>query len=115
MTIDPQIHHVRAHRRLHHVDDDVAGVDQHPLAGLLAFDADDRRAGLLELVADVVRERPDLPVRIGARDDEGVGDGGELADVEDRDVVRLDVLEGGDGDFRELGAGHPRGCPFQAA
>jgi hypothetical protein len=40
--------------------DDVAGIDEHPFAAVLAFDADDRRAGLLELVADMLRERLDL-------------------------------------------------------
>ena len=49
---------VGAHRGLHHVDDDVARVDEHPFAGLLAFDADDRRAGLLQLVADVAARAP---------------------------------------------------------
>jgi len=48
------------------VDDDVAGVDQHPLARLLALDADDPGAGLLQPVADVMSERLDLPVRVGA-------------------------------------------------
>ena len=41
-------------------------------------------AGLLELVADVVRERLHLPVGIGAGDDQRVVQAGELADVEDR-------------------------------
>src|SRR5689334_18678146 len=46
---------VRTHGRLHHVHDDVAGVDEDPLADILAFDAEDRRTGFLEFVADVVR------------------------------------------------------------
>ena len=44
---------VGADRRLHDVDHDVAAVDQYPFARLLALDADDRRAGLLQLVADM--------------------------------------------------------------
>ena len=101
---------MRAHGGLHDVDDDVPAVDQHPLAGLLAFDADDRGAGLLELVAHVVRERLDLPVGLGGRDDQRVEEAGELADVEDGDVAGLDVVECGDGGLLELVKSHPGGA-----
>ena len=101
---------VRAHRGLHDVDDDVAAVDEHPFAGLLAFDADDRGAGLLELVAHVVGERLHLPVGVGAGDDQRVVETGELADVEDLDVAGLDVLEGGDGGLLQLVKSHPGGA-----
>jgi len=76
------------------VDDDVAGVDEHPLAAFLAFDADDRGAGLLQLVANVAGERLDLPVRLGTGDDQRVVEAGELANIEDGDVARFDVFEG---------------------
>ena len=64
-------------------------------------------AGLLELVAHVMRERLDLSVRVGAGDDQRVVEAGELADVEDGDVACLDVLEGGDGGFLQLVKSHP--------
>ena len=100
---------VRAHGRLHHVDDDVAAIDEHPFAGFFAFDAEDRGARFLELVADVMRERLHLPIRIGAGDDEAVVETGELADVEDLDVAGLDVLEGGDGGLLQFVKSHPSG------
>src|SRR4029453_11538643 len=93
---------VRAHRRLHDVDDDVAGVDQHPLGGLLALDADDCRACGRELGADRAGERLHLPVGFGGGDNERVVQVGELADVEDGDVAGLDIVEGGYGDLGEL-------------
>ena len=86
---------VRAHGGLHDMNDDLAGVDQHPFTRLLALDAEDRRAGLLQLVADVVRERLHLPVGFGGGDDERVVKTGELTDVEDGNVAGLDVFEGG--------------------
>ena len=48
---------VRAHRGLHDVHDQIAGVDEDPFRALLALDADDMGAALLELVANVLRER----------------------------------------------------------
>ena len=57
----------------------------------------------------VAGERLHLAVRVAGGDDERVGEAGELADVEDGDVVGLDVLEGGDGDFRERVFWHPGG------
>ena len=98
---------VRTNRRLHDVDDDVAAIDQHPFAGLLAFDADDRGTGFLQPVAHVVGERLRLPVGFGAGDDQGIVEAGELADVEDLDVAGLDVLEGGDGGLLQFVKSHP--------
>src|SRR6185369_13674449 len=41
---------VGPHRRLHDVHNDVAGIDQHPFARRLAFDADDRRTCRLQRI-----------------------------------------------------------------
>ena len=57
---------VLAHRGLHDVRDDVAGVHEDPVAGLLALDADDGRALLAQLVAHVAGERLGLARRLGA-------------------------------------------------
>src|SRR5690606_27738857 len=94
---------VRAHRRLHHMDDDAAEVDQHPFAGLLAFGADDLAAGFLDLVVDVLRQRARLPAGFGAGDDDAVEQRGEFRGVDDFDVARLDVFQRGDDDFFEGG------------
>src|SRR6266536_160874 len=56
---------IRARGGLHDVDDDIAAVDQHPFAGLLALDTDDARARSLERIADMLSKRLLLPGRIG--------------------------------------------------
>src|SRR6185295_841384 len=82
-----------AHRRMHDVHDDVAEVDQQPLAALLSFDAVHPAAGFLHLVAHPVGHRPHLGVRSAAGDDHALEHGGHPGGVEDLDVVALHVLE----------------------
>jgi hypothetical protein len=93
--------------RLHDVNDDVARVDQHPFAGLLALDPDDRRADLLQPLAHVIGERLHLPIGLGGGDDHRVVQAGELAHIENGDVARFDVFESGDGGFLDLVKSHP--------
>src|SRR5262249_44148981 len=78
-----------------------------PFGGLLALDTQDRRAGLLEPVTNVAGKRLHLPVRIGGGDDHRIGEAGELADIEDNDVARLDVVESSDGGLLDLVKSHP--------
>src|SRR5258706_15311800 len=61
-----------------------------------ALRADDVRAGFLAPVAHMPRERLCLARRVRARDHDPVEDRGEPAHVDGDDVVRLDVLEGGE-------------------
>src|SRR5918997_5548800 len=57
-----------SHGGMHDVHDDIAEVDEHPLAGLLAFHAVDARARLADTLLHPVGERLHLPVRVAARD-----------------------------------------------
>src|SRR5471030_2207003 len=84
---------VLAQRRLEDMDDSVAAIDQHPLADLFAFGADDVAAQPLDLVAHAVGERLGLTIRRAARDDDTVEEGGQVGGVEHLDVLRLDVFE----------------------
>src|SRR5690606_3841589 len=59
---------VGADSRLHDVHDEVAEVDQHPFAGLLAFDREHVAARRLDLVAHAGRQGPRLAVRGAGRD-----------------------------------------------
>ncbi len=68
-------------------------VEQHPLAVALAFDAVGPEAGFLAALHDAVGDRTHVTVRRAARDDHRVGDVGEPAHVERRDVDGLHVLE----------------------
>src|SRR5262245_31406489 len=83
-------------RRLHDVDDDVAEVDQNPLAGGLALGAVHLLAERLRLLLHAARERLGLARRVGGGDDHAVEQAGKVGDVECCDVARLDVLERGD-------------------
>src|SRR5689334_4095400 len=64
-----------AHRGVHDVHDDVAEVDQHPLAAFLSFDTVHPAAGFLHLVAHAVGKRPHLGVRSAAGDDHALEHG----------------------------------------
>ena len=68
---------------VHH---DLAVVDQHPAAVALALAADRLGADLAQLVLDLVDDRLDLPVVAAGGEQEGVGDGELLADVEGDEV-----------------------------
>src|SRR6266702_7285007 len=100
---------VSAHRRLHDVNHDVAGIDEHPVASLLAFDADDRRAAGLEAVSDVVGKRLGLARGLRGGNDQRVVQAGELANIEYDDVAGFDVFEGGNCDILDLAKAHPVG------
>src|SRR3954468_24158296 len=71
-----------AHLRPEHMNDDVAGIDQHPVAVLLAFDADAFQARLVEALNGAVRDRCDMTVRASAGHDHGVADGGLAGEVD---------------------------------
>src|SRR6185369_6128975 len=84
---------VAAHGRMHDVHDDVAEVDQHPLAVAPAFDAEDLGAELLELRLHMGGERVHLAIGVAAGDHNAFEMRGLLCHVEDEDVASLDVLE----------------------
>src|SRR5260221_2628137 len=77
---------VAAHRGMHDVHDDVAEVDQHPLAVAAALDAGDARADLLHRFLHARGERVHLPVGVTARDHHALEVGGLARDVVDHDV-----------------------------
>ena len=89
------------------MNDDIAAVDEDPFACFFAFDTNDCPASRLDRVPDMLRERFDLTVRFGGGDDEGVVEGGQLADIEDGDVARFDVFESSNGDLLQLASSHP--------
>src|SRR6185503_785075 len=84
---------VAAHGRVHHVDDNVAQVHQHPFAVAPAFDAHHFRAQRLELFLHVGGERVHLAVGVAARDHHALEIGGLRGDVEHHDVAALDVFQ----------------------
>jgi hypothetical protein len=73
--------------------DDIADIDQHPVAGRQAFDLGLAVAGFLERADDVIGQGADMAVRAARRDDEGVGDRGLALQVDADDILRLVVIE----------------------
>src|SRR5690606_5536286 len=84
-----------AHARQHHVDHDVAQVDQHPFGLAFALDAERLAAELLGLAHHLVGDRLDV-ARRGARGDHHVvADAGPAAYVDFGDVLGLEVPDRG--------------------
>ena len=83
-----------------------AEVNQHPFTGLFALGAQHAAAGFFDFLADIVGQRPQLPVGIAADNDDLVEQRGHFLDVEHDDVAALDVFQGGNGDFGEFFRSH---------
>jgi hypothetical protein len=75
------------------VDDDVAGVDQHPVAVGQALDAGAAVTGILERAQQVIGHRPDVALRTAGRDDHPVGDGAFVLEVDEDDVLGFLVVQ----------------------
>ena len=75
------------------MNDDVAGVDQHPVASRHALDLRRRFAGLLQGLDETVRDSAYVTVDRARSDDHGVGQRSLSDEVDDRDVLGLHVLE----------------------
>src|SRR5579872_3036607 len=77
------------------MDDDVARVDQYPLAALQAFDRPMPIAGGTQRVEHALGQRHDLALRVPAGDDHVIGEGGFVFEVDDRDFFGFAVVQGG--------------------
>jgi hypothetical protein len=83
------------------MDDDVAGVDQHPIALGHPFDPGAAKAFVFQLFGDVVGDGPDMPLRAPRGDDHLVADRGFASQVDDRDLLGLRAVERVEHDFEE--------------
>ena len=79
--------------RAEDVDDDVAAIDQHPVASRQAFDLGLTVTGVFQRAHDVVGQGADVTVRTARRDDQRVGDRGLAFEVDADDVLGLVVVE----------------------
>ena len=73
------------------MDDDVAGIDQHPVAMGKAFDASASEAFVLELPDEVIGNGADMPLRAPRGYDHLVADRGLALDVDGDDVLGLGI------------------------
>ena len=101
-----------AHFRSEDVDDDVTGVDQHPVAMRQALDADAGDAPLLQRLDDVVGDRPHMAVRAAAGDDHVIGDRGLAFQIDADGVGGFLIVEPRQNDLQDLFGGGTRrgGC-----
>lgn len=65
------------------MDDEIAVIHENPLGGIIAFDARRQLAGRLQLFSDLVCDGVGLAGVGNRADDEEIGEGGDLAKVED--------------------------------
>jgi hypothetical protein len=78
------------------VNDDVAGVDQHPVTVGQAFDPRLAATGVLEGAQEVVGHGADVTVRAARGHDQTVGDRALVLEIDMDDVLRLIVVETGE-------------------
>ena len=75
------------------MDDDVARVDQDPVAGGLAFAARAGEAGFLQAPQDLVGHGADMALGAPGRDHHGVGDVGLAREIDRDDLLGLVVVK----------------------
>ena len=78
------------------MDDDVAQIDQYPVAAVFAFDAKRRMACGFAVVVDFAGERVQVAVGGAAGDDHVVGDVGFAGKFDGLDVHRFEVFKAGE-------------------
>ncbi len=84
---------MRAHvgsEQMHH---DIAGVDQYPIALVLALDGHGTDSLGLEFFDEMIGHGRDLPLRAARGDDHVIGDGGFIFEIDRNDLFGLVVVE----------------------
>src|SRR6185312_9065991 len=85
---------VAADLRAEEMDDDVPGVDQHPIAVREALGGDAAAAALLQHLEEALSQRYHLALRASGGDDHVIGDAGFALEINDDQVFSLAVCEG---------------------
>jgi len=75
------------------VDDDIVGIEQHPVRGREPFEPNVPPKSLLDLVCKLNRHRRHLPRRAARRDHHVIGDVGLAGERDRNDLLRLVVVE----------------------
>src|SRR5690606_270925 len=101
--------------RMEDVDDDVAGVDQHPIAMRQAFNADIATACRLEVVEQPIGDGADMALRSARGNDHEIAENGFADEIDRNDVLSFCLFEAFEDHFqgvrrREIAAlGRPTG------
>lgn len=83
------------------MDDDIARIDEHPVAMRRALDAR-RKTGLVEVLHDPVGDRSDMTIRSAGGHDHVVGDGGLAAKIQSEGVLGLHVIKAREDEAKRL-------------
>ena len=75
------------------MNDDIAGVDQHPVTLGQALSADGSETTLLQALDEMSGDRHNMPMGAAAGDDHGISDGRLADEVDDGHVLGLVFLE----------------------
>src|SRR3990167_6822017 len=93
----------------HDVDNDFAQIDQNPVTGGTAFNAQRSFALFARLFHHIVGNRLDVTAGGARGDDHEIGNAGTCADIQNHDVISLEILHGLEYDLLQLFNLHERG------
>src|SRR6185437_9523483 len=85
---------VAADLRAEEMDDDVAGVDQHPIAVRESLGGDVAAPALLQHLDEALSQRHHLALRAAGGNDHVIGDAGFALEINDDKIFSLAVCEG---------------------
>ena len=75
------------------MDDDIAGIDQHPVATGEALDAGTAMSGFLEGAQQMIGQRTDMPLGPPGSDDHHIGHGRFATQINSDDVFSLVIIQ----------------------
>ena len=82
-----------AHLGAEQMDDDVAGVEKHPIAPLGALDGYRVQALVLQFFDQMIGHCRELPLIAAGGDDHGVGDAALAGEIDDDDFFRFVAIQ----------------------
>ena len=87
--------------RFHDMHNDIAQINEHPLAGSLALDAERLGGGFRGFFGHMARQRPDMPFGSAAGYDHEIGHAGFASHINYGDIVAFAVIEGVNHEFEK--------------
>ena len=84
------------------MDDDVTGVDEHPVAMRHALDANVRKTGLVQVLEHAVRNSADLPIGPAGGHNHEVSDCGLAGEIDGDRVLSLHIVDSGEDEAKSL-------------
>lgn len=79
--------------RPENMDDDIAGIDQHPIAALQAFDFRCNTTKILKDLEQMIGDGSDMRIGTAGGDDHGIGDRGFSMQIDGDNILGFGILE----------------------